>query len=251
MSPFTPTQQHINGHLCPRVVVTHGRKIPTLICSATAKNHRIEGYDLVLSSGFLAFAAHCGFLKAVEDVGLPIRGIMGTSAGALIGSMFAAGYRADDIAAEFSRLPPIDRMRLAHRPWRGVLTLHPVVRTLQTLLPPRFEDLQRDFAVGVVGANGHELIDSGTLAEAVVASAAVPVMFSPMHVPGAANNPYIDGGVACRIGLGLWRQHRCLTDRPVPAVIHLIGRSSPFSGNDSIDELGKEIVCLSSWVVLI
>ena len=79
-------------------------------------------YDLVLSSGFLAFANHCGFLAAgaphrlnrtaappqspspphplhpplsaaVEDVGLPVGGIMGTSAGALIGSMYAAGYK--------------------------------------------------------------------------------------------------------------------------------------------------------------
>lgn len=31
-------------------------------------------------------------LPTVDDVGLPINGIMGTSAGALIGSLYAAGY---------------------------------------------------------------------------------------------------------------------------------------------------------------
>jgi predicted acylesterase/phospholipase RssA len=55
-------------------------------------------YDLVLSSGFLAFANHCGFLQAVDDVGLPVNGIMGTSAGALIGSLYAAGWSPRDVS---------------------------------------------------------------------------------------------------------------------------------------------------------
>jgi hypothetical protein len=46
-----------------------------------------------------AFANHCGFLQAVDDVGLPINGIMGTSAGALIGSMYAAGYTPREVGA--------------------------------------------------------------------------------------------------------------------------------------------------------
>lgn len=134
---------------------------------------------------------------------------------------------------------------------------------LKSLLPPTFEGLHRDFAVGVVGLGQspgekteHELIDRGSLAEAVVASAAVPVMFSPVSIPNSRNGQYIDGGVACRIGLGLWRQHRggILVDEsnenngteeqePHPAVVHLIGRSSPFSGNDSLETIGKNI-CL-------
>ena len=44
-------------------------------------------FDVVLSSGFLAFANHAGFLQAVEDAGLDVRGVMGTSAGALSGSV--------------------------------------------------------------------------------------------------------------------------------------------------------------------
>jgi predicted acylesterase/phospholipase RssA len=52
-------------------------------------------YDLVLSSGFLAFASHSGFLKAVDKAGLPVGGVMGTSAGALSGSLYSAGYSPD------------------------------------------------------------------------------------------------------------------------------------------------------------
>lgn len=35
----------------------------------------------------------------MEDVGLPVNGIMGTSAGALIGSMYAAGYSPREVGA--------------------------------------------------------------------------------------------------------------------------------------------------------
>lgn len=51
-----------------------------------------EAHDLVLSSGFLAFAGHSGFLQAIEDAGVKVSGVMGTSAGALAGSLYCAGY---------------------------------------------------------------------------------------------------------------------------------------------------------------
>jgi predicted acylesterase/phospholipase RssA len=62
--------------------------------SVVNSNHAalLAGFDLVLSSGFLAFANHCGFLAAVDEVGLPVNAVMGTSAGALSGSLYCAGY---------------------------------------------------------------------------------------------------------------------------------------------------------------
>lgn len=155
--------------------------------------------------------------------------------------MFCAGYCASDIAAEFRRVPPIQRVRLALA-GDGIMCLSPAAATLRTLLPPRFEELQRDFAVGVVSRDtgAHELIDRGDLAEAVVASAAVPVLFRPVPLrQGASAGPYIDGGVACRIGLDLWRRHRYPGVQPAPAIVHLITRSSRFSGNDDTSNLGE------------
>lgn len=77
---------------------------------------------------------------------------------------------------------------------------------------------------------------------------------------GTQGGPFIDGGISCRIGLDLWRRVRygfhceaALEDgwslsgssgrqvgweAPPPAVVHLIHRSSPFSGNDSTANLG-------------
>lgn len=118
-------------------------------------------------------------LLAVEDVGLPINGIMGTSAGALIGSMYAAGYTPREVSgpglvtppahlpcttcpvhclppipspacslsvqivAEFSKHAPIDRLKCHGRPWEGVLSMAPLIEELQALLPGSFAELNR------------------------------------------------------------------------------------------------------------
>lgn len=52
---------------------------------------------LVLSGGGATGFAHIGVIKALEERGIPIDYITGTSAGALVGSMYAAGYSPTEI----------------------------------------------------------------------------------------------------------------------------------------------------------
>jgi NTE family protein len=54
---------------------------------------------LVLSGGGAAGLAHIGVIRALEEHGIPIDYITGTSAGALVGSLYAAGYSAAEIEA--------------------------------------------------------------------------------------------------------------------------------------------------------
>ena len=54
--------------------------------------------ELILSSGFLAFASHLGFLRAVEESTVSVSGLCGTSSGALIGALWLAGVKIKDIA---------------------------------------------------------------------------------------------------------------------------------------------------------
>ena len=54
---------------------------------------------IVLSGGGAVGFAHIGVLKALEEKGVPIDYITGTSAGALVGSMYAAGYSPVEIEA--------------------------------------------------------------------------------------------------------------------------------------------------------
>jgi NTE family protein len=49
------------------------------------------GIGLVLSGGGARGVAHIGVLKALEEQGVEVTHISGTSAGAVVGAMFAAG----------------------------------------------------------------------------------------------------------------------------------------------------------------
>lgn len=231
----------IGDSIVKNVVSTPGERSGSLV------PERSQGVDIVLSSGFLAFGSHCGFLQAVKDVGLDVRGIMGTSSGALTGSLFAAGYSPEEIAREFSRLPPIERIQLSKKPWRGFFTLDPATRRLRELLPMTFEGLKLEFGVGVVSKNGYEIIDSGSLAEAVVASAAVPILFKPVSIPGNTNTPHIDGGIKTRVGLDAWRDRQIRKfglGHVRPAAVHIVSRSSPFSGSDTIEFTGSDEIAV-------
>ena len=52
---------------------------------------------LVLSGGGAKGAAHIGVLKYIEDAGIPIDYIAGTSMGSIVGGMYALGYTPDEI----------------------------------------------------------------------------------------------------------------------------------------------------------
>ena len=62
-------------------------------------SHAQQRIGLVLSGGGATGLAHIGVIKALEERGIPIDYITGTSAGALVGSMYAAGYSPDEIEA--------------------------------------------------------------------------------------------------------------------------------------------------------
>jgi len=52
---------------------------------------------LALSGGGARGSAHVGVIKALEELGVPIDYIAGTSMGAIIGGIYAAGYSADEL----------------------------------------------------------------------------------------------------------------------------------------------------------
>lgn len=172
--------------------------------------------DLVLSAGFLAFARQAGFLAAIEEARVRVDGICGVSSGALAGALWSAGHPAARVAEILSESAPLRHVRPNWRFWRGAFDLDPMIRTLRTLLPARFEDLDRPFAVGVMDrARTAHLLSSGPLPEAVAASCAVPGLFAPVLVDGVE---WRDGGFADRTFLGAWRWRR--PEKPV--LLHLV-----------------------------
>lgn len=59
---------------------------------------------LVLSGGGAKGAAHIGVLKYIEEAGIPIDYIAGTSMGAIVGGMYALGYTSDEILEIISKV---------------------------------------------------------------------------------------------------------------------------------------------------
>lgn len=176
--------------------------------------------DLLLSSGFLAFARHVGVLRGIEEVGVPIDAIVGTSSGALIGALWAAGMPATQIATWIGARRPLAFMTPHLRPWDGVFHLQPLLDWLGDHLPARFEDLPRPFAAGVIGPGRvPRLLVAGPLVPAVAASCAIPYLFRPVEHEGVR---YQDGGVADRLMLGPWRAWRGQRS----ALAHIIDRTA-------------------------
>ncbi|MFY7668128.1 MAG: patatin-like phospholipase family protein [Crocinitomicaceae bacterium] len=66
-----------------------------LVCTHLSNAQQRIG--LVLSGGGAAGIAHIGVLKALEERGIPIDYITGTSAGALVGSLYACGFSPEEI----------------------------------------------------------------------------------------------------------------------------------------------------------
>lgn len=168
-------------------------------------------FDLILSSGFLCFSSHAGFVAALEDRAMQPDAIVGTSSGALAAALLAAGYSSDDIADLLSMQRPIALARPA-LPWRGLASTRALEALMRELLPPTFEELDTPLALGVFrtcrGERSPLLLVEGDLPAAVAASCAVPRIFAPVNVGVDPRGPYADGGAIDRTGVAAWRRWR-------------------------------------------
>jgi predicted acylesterase/phospholipase RssA len=189
------------------------------------------GVDLLLSSGFLAFARHAGVLAAIDGHGVRVNAVVGTSSGALVGALWAAGMSAAEITDALAAHPPWRFLRPVWDPWRGLFVLGPLQRWVADRLPATFAELPRPFAAGVVGPDGvPRLLTEGPLPAAVVASCAIPWLFQPIAHGGTL---WRDGGVADRLMFAPWEAWR--GRRRV--LVHLVKRTGGVDSPVPLDGL--------------
>jgi NTE family protein len=81
----------------PRRSLIFSLLVVCLCCFSLSEKLSAQRVGVVLSGGGATAAAHVGFLKALEEEGIPIDYITGTSMGALIGALYASGYSANQI----------------------------------------------------------------------------------------------------------------------------------------------------------
>lgn len=158
-------------------------------------------YTLALGAGFFGFFAHTGVLRALEESGAPRpRRVVGVSAGALAGGLWASGMAAREIEEELVRLRRADFWDPG-LPLGGLLKGGLFAGKLRSLLDARgvsrIEDCPTPFAAVVYELAGRrtQVVSQGSISTAIQASCTVPLMFRPVRHDGRL---MVDGGVGDR-----------------------------------------------------
>jgi NTE family protein len=149
---------------------------------------------IALSGGGARGVAHLGILKALEEMSIRPAIISGTSAGSIIGALYAYGYSPSEIFDVVSKMKLYKILRPSFN-WKGLLTLERTYTFFKSLLPAdSFESLKFPLYVCATNLrNGRPAyFSSGELIRPVIASSAIPVIFSPVRIE---DEFYIDGGV--------------------------------------------------------
>jgi len=149
---------------------------------------------LALGGGGGKGGAHLGVLAALEELGIPIDIIAGTSVGGFVGVLYAAGFSLDQIAGIF---PSFALRRIATRdPTRtGLIGARKREALLTRLLGDRtFTDLRIPCAVTAADLVSGRLvvIDQGPLVPALMATTAIPGILPPVV---RDQEVLVDGGV--------------------------------------------------------
>ncbi|MFQ5515315.1 MAG: patatin-like phospholipase family protein [Myxococcota bacterium] len=167
--------------------------------AAGRKGSRRPRLGLALGAGGARGIAHIGVLRALEAAEIRVDCIAGTSIGALVGAIYAAGeLRRFERQLRAMEWPDVLRLFDPVWPRSGLLSgSRALERLAGSLLDCRIEDLSIPYAaVSVDLITGEEvLIREGPVADAIRASISIPGVFVPhrmgrrLMVDGALRNP--------------------------------------------------------------
>ena len=204
---------------------------------------------VALGSGSARGLAHIGVLRALQEAGINVHCVAGTSMGAVVGAVYASGK--------------IERMaeRLANLDWAGIVALLDPVFPRSGLIDGQrvaefvrahvpgalIEDLALPFAaVATDWETGAEVVaQSGDLTEAVRASIAVPGIVTPVRSNGRL---LVDGGLVNPVPVSVARalgaevviavdlNHDIVTSRRN----RVAAKNKGMNGNGAEDEGGAE-----------
>lgn len=201
--------------------------ILTVICVISASAEPRRKVAVVLSGGGAKGAAHVGVLKVLEEAGIPIDYIVGTSMGSIVGGLYAIGYNAaaldtmimnqdwrlllsDDVPRDSKSFPEKENsekyiitlpfgIEKKDRIISGVIRGQNLFNLFSDLTigyhdSVDFNALRIPFAcVAVDAVTGKEYVfRSGSLPLAMRASMAMPAVFSPVKLDSLL---LIDGGL--------------------------------------------------------
>ena len=159
-----------------------------------------------LSGGGARGFAHLGVLKALKETGLKPEVIIGTSAGALAGVFYADGFEPEEVLDLFRKKEFTQFVEFS-LPKGGFFKTTGLYNLLKKNLRAKsFEQLKIPFisiTTDWVNARIVAFSEGKNLAESVVASCSLPIIFQPQYIDDVA---YVDGGVFKNFPVSLIRK---------------------------------------------
>jgi NTE family protein len=152
--------------------------------------------SLVLGSGGARGLAHIGVIHWLKESDFQIKSIVGCSIGAVIGGVYAAG-KLDEYEQWVRSLRKVDIVTLLDLSWgkSGLVRGDKLVNTLIGLVGEKLiEDLPISYTAVAADLRGQKevWIRSGSLFDAMRASFAIPLFFTPFQYKGV---DLVDGGI--------------------------------------------------------
>jgi NTE family protein len=180
--------------------------------------------SLVLGSGGARGLAHIGIIQWLEENGFEIKSVSGSSMGALVGGIYAAG-KLDAYTEWVKTVSKVDILKLLDLSLRGdgLVKGERIINTLKEFVGEwQIESLPISFtAVATDIAHEKEVwINKGSLFDAIRASMSIPLFFTPYTVGG---HTFVDGGILNPVPIAPTFQDR--TDLTI--AVNLAGESDP------------------------
>jgi NTE family protein len=208
---------------------------------------RSRPVGLALGSGSARGLAHIGVLRALLEAGIEVRWVAGSSMGAFVGAMFAAG-KLERLEAEFlgfdwgsiaSLLDPVfPRSGLIDGQKIGAfMRNHLAVENIEQL-PIAFRACATDIS------SGEEVVlSSGDVIAAVRASIAVPGIFTPVRSNGRT---LVDGGLVNPVPVSVVREmgaeHVIAVDLNHDIVVSRTARSAASSNGSALTQFVTQML---------
>ncbi|MEQ1814619.1 MAG: patatin-like phospholipase family protein [Candidatus Nitrotoga sp.] len=164
---------------------------------------------LALGGGAARGFAHVGVIKALEAQGIPLDIIVGTSAGSVVGALYAAGlngFQIQELSMSLAEDQVLDGSGLYRcmaetliASKRGCIKGQALQDFINKNINNRpIEKLNKTFAAVAANLSNGEMVvfRTGNTGMAVRASSSVPIIFQPVTINGV---DYVDGGLVAPV----------------------------------------------------
>lgn len=195
---MTTAKLHTYALLALSALLLSACSTPPPITVATPELRPPAKIALALGGGAARGFAHIGVIKALETQGIIPDIIVGTSAGSVVGALYAAGYSGFEMQKLAMKMDEGEVSDWS-MPNRGVIKGEALQDFINTAVKKRpLEKLNRLFAVVATDLHSGEMIvfRTGNTGMAVRASSSVPGIFQPVAING---HDYVDGGLVAPV----------------------------------------------------